>query len=480
MSKRKSYSNEIKLKIFKALQGTNSETKMSQNQAAAHFGVSRGTVRNAIEIGPRLEEISESNQSLKKLRIRKESQVNILLWRWFCIARNQGYPISGPILKMKAIEIARSLGENEFSASEGWLESFKSRHNISTRVISGESANVNVEIEENWKANLASIMEGYEPENIFNMDETGYFFRELPNRSLAQKKAACKGGKMAKDRITVALTCSAVGEKLTPWVIGKSRKPRCLRGVNLDNVVYRSSPKAWMVNPIFNEYLLTLNQKMFNEGRKILLFVDNAPVHLIDGDTEAQLTNLKVIFFPPNLTSVVQPLDGGIIRSLKANIRKFSVLKLLSEIDSSVHASELVKKLNILDAIQFLVHSWELVSAETIKKCFKNCGFKISEEEGEDIDSVAAVVEEIMGLLEDARVDDLSVIIDEELDCYENVNEETLINLLVGEVQEEVEEEDEIDGEAIVDVEPNVSYKMVQESLIVLKKYSHLPLKSSL
>ncbi len=65
MSKRKSYSNEIKLKIFKALQGTNSETKMSQNQAAAHFGVSRGTVRNAIEIGPRLEEISESNQSLR-------------------------------------------------------------------------------------------------------------------------------------------------------------------------------------------------------------------------------------------------------------------------------------------------------------------------------------------------------------------------------------------------------------------------------
>jgi hypothetical protein len=97
---------------------------------------------------------------------------------------------------MKAIEIARSL-ENEFSASEGWLESFKSRHNISTRVISGESANDNVEIEKNWKANLASIMEGYEPENIFNMDETGYFFRELPNRSLAQKKAACKGGKMA-------------------------------------------------------------------------------------------------------------------------------------------------------------------------------------------------------------------------------------------------------------------------------------------
>ncbi len=98
------------------------------------------------------------------------------------------------------------------------------------------------------------------------MDETGYFFRALPNRSLAMKKVDCKGGKLAKDRITVALTCSALGEKLPPIVIGKSQKPRCLRGVALEKVVYRNCPKAWMVNPIFHEYHLNLNKKMLISG----------------------------------------------------------------------------------------------------------------------------------------------------------------------------------------------------------------------
>ena len=50
-----------------------------------------------------------------------------------------------------------------------------------------------------------------------------------------------------------------------------------------------------MTNPIFNEYLLDLNALMKKQGRKVLLFIDNAPVHIIDTDTLCQLDSVKVI-----------------------------------------------------------------------------------------------------------------------------------------------------------------------------------------
>lgn len=42
-------------------------------------------------------------------------------------------PITGPIIKAKAEIIAEKLGISEFKASDGWLEKFKQRHNISIK-----------------------------------------------------------------------------------------------------------------------------------------------------------------------------------------------------------------------------------------------------------------------------------------------------------------------------------------------------------
>ena len=52
------------------------------------------------------------------------------------------YP-DGPLLKEKTKQIASHLGYDDcFSASNGWLESWKKRHNIKQIVVSGEAGDV--------------------------------------------------------------------------------------------------------------------------------------------------------------------------------------------------------------------------------------------------------------------------------------------------------------------------------------------------
>ena len=47
-----------------------------------------------------------------------------------------------------------------------------------------ERAFVDLAIVKQWKEHLEVIVSGYEARDVYNMDETGLFFRALPHRSL--------------------------------------------------------------------------------------------------------------------------------------------------------------------------------------------------------------------------------------------------------------------------------------------------------
>jgi len=66
-----------------------------------------------------------------------------------------------------------------------------------------------------------------------------------------------------------------------------------------------------------------------------VFFLDNTLVHIVDEATN--LTNVELHYFPPNLTLVLQPLDVGIIRSLKALSWKFEILSILDNINIGQH-----------------------------------------------------------------------------------------------------------------------------------------------
>jgi hypothetical protein len=115
-------------------------------------------------------------------------------------------PVTGPTLQAKARETAQKLHVENFQASNAWLESFRTRHNINFRFLSGESAAVDMAAVEAWKSKL------HPPSNQFNADEAGLFYLQIPRKSLIQKGEKCKGGKLSKERLNVPFRCSATGE----------------------------------------------------------------------------------------------------------------------------------------------------------------------------------------------------------------------------------------------------------------------------
>ena len=76
--------------------------------------------------------------------------------------------------------------------------------------------------------------------------------------------------------------------------------------------------------------------------------MDNCAAH-----TPQELESIKIEFFPPNTTSVLQPMDMGIIRCLKINYRKKLVSNLIVNIDESKNYN-----VDILDCFIWLKSSW--------------------------------------------------------------------------------------------------------------------------
>ena len=74
-------------------------------------------------------------------------------------------------------------------------------------------------------------MAGYKAEDVWNKDETGCFYRALPDKSLSEKKKECKGGEKSKERLTIAFFANVAGGTEQPIVIGKAAKPRCFKGI---------------------------------------------------------------------------------------------------------------------------------------------------------------------------------------------------------------------------------------------------------
>ncbi|UYV75425.1 hypothetical protein LAZ67_13000218 [Cordylochernes scorpioides] len=308
-----------------------------KSDIAKDFGIPRNTLSTYLKNKEKiLRSESECDKGRKRLREPGNPDLDKCVLKWFKQARDKKIPVSGHLIRSKAEQFATEMGKTDFKASSGWLDGFKERNKISFKTICGESGAVNLQVAEQWKNNLRELIQDKDARDVFN---------------------------------------------LPLLMIGKAANPRCFKNVKTKPVDYANSARAWMTSYLFEKWLLNLDKKFTKEKRKVILFIDNYTAH----NSIPPMENVEVIFFPANMTSVIQPMDKGVIKNLKHFYRRFLVENILTG------DSEALKiKLDVLQASRLCKKALDQVMSETIKHGFKKAGFVKKEEEEENADDIIA------------------------------------------------------------------------------------------
>ena len=125
---------------------------------------------------------------------------------------------------------------SSFNASHGWFHQFKARaNNLHNVKVSGEAASADTVAAREFPETLREIInEGaYLPEQVFNVDETGLYWKRMPDRSyISKEEKLMPGYNAAKDRLTLLFGGNASGEvKLKPLLVHHSENPRALKNI---------------------------------------------------------------------------------------------------------------------------------------------------------------------------------------------------------------------------------------------------------
>lgn len=216
---------------------------------------------------------------------------------------------------------------------------------------------------------IRTIAGEYDEKDIYNMDETGLFWRLSPSNDLSS--APGPGVKKNKARITVVLCANAAGtDRFKPWFIGHAKTPRAPRNVNMETMggVWRFNKRAWMTTIIMGEWL----QKFYEHigtSRTVLLSLDNFSAHTAAVQALPPPSNIRICFLPANSTSRYQPLDQGIIANFKVHYRRHWLYYMLREWEEQ---RDPLSTVNLLLAVRWVVVAWTMnVSNTTIYNCFR-------------------------------------------------------------------------------------------------------------
>ena len=379
-----------KLEIIKAVESG----QHKRSYIARQFGISKSSISDVIKKKQKIVEafeVSNISPNRKRLRTSTYADVEEAILLWLKQARALKIPITGPAIQDKGRELARSLGHPGFVCSKGWLHRFKARNGILFQGSQGSQGGANEPTTpvnsvlngvqngvqngtnaEDWESEkLPKLLVEYCPQNIFSAGEIRFYWKALPDFTVKATGEVYCNGIGSDEHCTVLICTNMTGEEKLPLlVIGRNSEPRVFANVRTLPVLYEANEKAAMVDDIFTSWLVLIDKKFQQEGRKIAMIVSEDVPH--SPFVQVQLKAVKLFFFPSQATSRHhQPCQQGITRSVKMSYRKYLLTKLIAAIEVGERFH-----LDLLDALHLLHLSWVNVSQDTIKSSFFCSGFK--------------------------------------------------------------------------------------------------------
>uniref|UniRef100_A0A8C4TJD3 Jerky protein homolog-like n=1 Tax=Erpetoichthys calabaricus TaxID=27687 RepID=A0A8C4TJD3_ERPCA len=372
-----------KLQIVERAEKGESIAKLS-----SEFNIVNQTVRDIVRKKDELYKFVTSSDTFngtsacKTTKGSKFDDLDRAVFEWFKQKRAEGCPVSGPLLLEKAKWFHCEMKIPEpFAVSQGWLQCFKSRHGIRQLDIQGEKISGDSDATALYVTEFKRLVEAHDhsPDQLYNADETGLYWKALPSKTLVSKEEkSAPGHKSSKERITVLACTNASGShKLKLICIAKSKNPRLFKGTQMCNfpVLYYNQTKAWINREIFKDWFFKhfvpavrdhLRSK--NLPQRAVLLLDNAPSHPSKNVLKTSDDQIFVAYLPPNMTLLKQSMDQGVLEAFKQRYKK-SLLRSVLEEDGDLR--EFYKKWTIKDAIFSCSESWDDMPKLTFRKSWR-------------------------------------------------------------------------------------------------------------
>lgn len=192
------------------------------------------------------------NVDSKSLKVSKYPEIDSDLAEFVDSFADNDAALSIDMIKAEARRLACLYQIQDFKVTDGYYRRFKFRHNLTTIKKSGDASGVSTSTVENWTTKqLPKLIEGYVLRDIYNIDETGLYWKQTPTKTIARDGTIFKFPKSRKDRVTLFLGANMDGsDKLRPLMIGRYKNPRGFKTAKLP-FTYRNNSKAWMDSNIF-------------------------------------------------------------------------------------------------------------------------------------------------------------------------------------------------------------------------------------
>lgn len=426
--KKKFISVSDKLKVLDIIESGTSIAETSRQVNLAH-----STVRTILKNKQKIREtaVNISSRVADKVSVTRNPlllTMENLLYTWVQDQRQKGCPLSTELITSKASSLYEDIKirdnqvgvHHKFSASIGWFRGFKKRFNIANVRLHGEGASCDTDAVPSFLSKFKEIISenSYLPQQVYNVDETGLFWKRMPSRTyVTESERRASGFKAHKDRLTLLLGGNASGDaKLPPLLVYRSENPRALKNINKSElpVIWKSNKKAWITKSLFTDwftssfvpFVIKFNEEN-NLENKALLVLDNAPGHPLN--LEELYPNIKVLFLPPNTTPILQPMDQGVIAAFKAYYLRKTMKKLVSATSGETEdVLSFWKSLNIKDGIDVIDCAWKEVTALTMNSVWKKIWPEVSANDKE-IPNIELCTEETKELFHAAGFKDIVI-----------------------------------------------------------------------
>ena len=254
------------------------------------------------------------------------------LCEWVVNLRREGMPISVNMVILRASQMDERFRQGKMQTKYSVVRRLLRSHSIVIRSKTHQAQRHPKGMVDEAKHFVSRITPLLASPNhdqwyIINMDQTPVFFSMVPNKTLniaGARSINVRTSMGSTMRLTCAVTVSAAGDILRPFIVFKGKEPE-KSGFPVD-CSYICQDRAWMDEAVMLQWVKEVLEpwsKHVPAGIVPYLLLDSYKCHLMSLVVHAiQDLGIEVEHIPGGCTGLVQPLVVGVNKPLKNQIRR--------------------------------------------------------------------------------------------------------------------------------------------------------------